>query len=337
MTEEMQSDANKAIVLSKYMQGATNIFTVNETENAESGTTPPGPIDLYFEIPTEAVAINKVKLTYRNEAPRVWNTVTVQNSEYTQQVAAGGQQVPLSKAGNVWMDLCTVTSSDSSATFAWAQLEFIRIRADAALGNGSFGSLRFYDGTDYYPNSNGFIFISNVIGQHYHVEHDAFNTWYNDDASTWSRTEYATSTVMYPKSTSGKTVKLQIWAGAALTDPLSQVRACYGYQSVSTHTHDVGYDISTKTYTTTDIRIFTSDDTSSTPVWTERTAAIEAILGRSLIATEDAVENGLNDIGVDLTSFFSSTGWKGVRIVVNGNSRHKAQVMTKCYVHSRVT
>jgi hypothetical protein len=72
-------------------------------------------------------------------------------------------------------------------------------------------------------------------------------------------------------------------------------------------------------------------------VWTERTAAIEAALGRSLIATEDAVEDGLNDTGIDLTSFFSSTGWKGVRIVVNGNSRHKAQVMTKCYVHSRVT
>jgi hypothetical protein len=90
------------------------------------------------------------------------------------------------------------------------------------------------------------------------------------------------------------------------------------------------YDISTKTYTTIDISIYTSNDTSGVATWTDRTAAIEAIEG-TLVATENGSE-----LGIDLTSFFSNTGWKGIKLCTNGNSRHKAQVTVKCYVQSKV-
>ena len=100
--------------------------------------------------------------------------------------------------------------------------------------------------------------------------------------------------------------------------------------TISNHTHDVNYDINLKSYTTTDIRIYTTNDADGTPAWTERTAAIETALGRALNSSDEEIETNLN-----LTSFFSGTGFKGVRIVTNGNSRHKAQILGKVFIESK--
>jgi len=153
-----------------------------------------GYVDLMFEIPEDAIAINKVKLAYRNSAPRIWSSVTGPGSSHT------------------------------------------------------------------------------------HTENDA----------------------------------------GAQTDAENR------------HRHDLNYTIDEETYTTTDMRIWTSDDTSGTPSWTERTTAIETTLGRALASSNESSETN-----VDLTDFFSDTGWKGVRMQVNGNSRHKAQVQVKCFVESK--
>jgi hypothetical protein len=98
--------------------------------------------------------------------------------------------------------------------------------------------------------------------------------------------------------------------------------------SESAHTHSVTYDLAAQTYGASDIRIYTSDDASGTPTWTERTAAIEAIEG-TLANTENSTESN-----IDVTSFFSGTGWKGIRIVANGDARCYASVMTKVFVES---
>jgi hypothetical protein len=88
------------------------------------------------------------------------------------------------------------------------------------------------------------------------------------------------------------------------------------------------YAMTLQTYTTADIQILTSDDTSGVEAtFTNRTAAIETALGRALNATNGAVETS-----IDLTSYFSVTGWKGIRIAGDGNSRHECQVEVKCFV-----
>lgn len=84
------------------------------------------------------------------------------------------------------------------------------------------------------------------------------------------------------------------------------------------------YDMNNPTsYSTSSISIYTYDGSA----WTDRTSAIQSALGRSLRAG-----NGQYETGIDLTSFIGSTGWKGVRIVTNGNSRHFVQVEVKGYV-----
>jgi hypothetical protein len=324
MMETIKDIKNEAINLGKYMQGATNIFTVNETENAESGTTPPAPIDLFFEIPSDAVAINSIKLAYRNEAPRIWTNVTT---------SGGGSTTP-SGGGS--------TSGDNSDPTFYSYAHY-NSQIYASLGSW----------TDLYTVSDGT-----------HTSHTSFVLWYiaienSVDCSFSVRVKVGSSTY-YPESGGehkpGGYAPNNAFCIAAAIDLYNQAvvfqlePGTTGYwdffvaemanakhthttpdhiHSTPNHSHTVDYDIITKTYTTTDIRVYTTNDASGSPSWTERTAALEAIYG-TLASAEDASETGL-----DLTSFFSSTGWKGVRLATNGNSRHKANVTVKCFVESK--
>jgi len=88
------------------------------------------------------------------------------------------------------------------------------------------------------------------------------------------------------------------------------------------------YSITSHVYTTSDIRLLITNDASvEEPSWTEVTDSVESDLGRSLKAAV-----GESESSIDLTPFFSGTGWKAVRIAGNGNSRHYAQLKVKCYV-----
>ena len=88
------------------------------------------------------------------------------------------------------------------------------------------------------------------------------------------------------------------------------------------------YDVNEKTYSTTDVQIWTTNDASSEPItWTDRTSDIESDLGRSLKAAY-----GESEASLDLTEYFSGTGWKGILFATDGNSRHELQVTVKCYV-----
>jgi len=303
---EIKKSADETAKLSKYMQGATNIFVVNETENAESGTSPPGPIDLFFRIPSDAVAINSVKLSYRNEAPRIWSDTSANNPGSNPVNQAYASVTSASFSSKTWTD---VGSSFSPANDEEAHAFLISVRCDTQNVGSTWHKVRIYNSTDseYYPTSDG---VGVILDS-------------ND-----SKNESNTAFIYIPKNLKGKTLKVQFYNNYSSSAYFTFFRTDWG---LSQHSHIINYDIATKSYTTTDIRIFTSDDASGTPTWTERTSEIETMLTRSLRANENESEND-----IDLTEFFSSTGWKGIRIVTDGNSRHKAQVQVKCFVQSRI-
>ncbi len=61
--EQMNKAKQEAEAMAKYMQGATNIYSLNEVENCDITH----PLNLRFFIPNEAVAINKVLLNFKIE------------------------------------------------------------------------------------------------------------------------------------------------------------------------------------------------------------------------------------------------------------------------------
>ena len=101
-------------------------------------------------------------------------------------------------------------------------------------------------------------------------------------------------------------------------------------QSGGTHTHPITYSIAEGAYTTSDIKVYTTDDAEGSPSWTERTADIETALGRVLNSGDEEVE-----ISINLASYFTGTGWKGIKIEPNGDSRHKVQANVKCFIESK--
>ena len=312
-------DETKNITISKdaiqkessYMQGATNIYTVSETDNLEDEASPTGnpaagALDIFFPIPDDAVAINSIKLSYRLEKPKTWSDVS-----------AGGESADYANAIRQIYDVGQTQDTSSSNMTATVQ------STSPAQGtyNGVVCSVTIFNrssATDTYTYTvkNGVTTLSTITNQS--IAQDALNT---------QNFSYTSAQVA-----AGDTLTLTV------TDGIVGTRVGignFGYvemtlQSRSIHTHTITYDTITQTYGATDIRIFSTNDASGTPSWTERTAAIEAVEG-----TLTASENG-TETDIDITSFFSGVGWKGIRIVANGACRCKAFVTPKVFVQSKV-
>jgi len=434
ITTEIKKATDTAVKLSQYMQGATNIFVVNETENAQSGK----PIDIFFHIPEDAVAINSVKLSYRNEPPRIWSDVTLSGGSSTTSAgggtvtstSSGGGATTSSGGGTVTTTSVTTpnhthdvyigshshsvsgTTSSRSGTsgISWGfgvTKEYISSsRLDGNWHDVTFGqttsnypqdfvivtynfnfawyglttsynpevSVRIYNQTDgvYFPNSNGYTHVLNVgfsesagsyevngtivipknwqyktiILQYkvsnYPTSYDGYAHWvsyryygvaghtHTISGQTAESENLGTKTSESGGGSHSHSVSIPDHTHT-VPDHTHDVTIPDHTHTVPNHTHTLAYQIATKTYTTSDISIYTTNDASvSSPTWTNRTSAVESALGRSLKAGNGEVEEG-----IDLTQFFSGTGWKGIRIATNGNSRHKAQVVVKCYVQSK--
>lgn len=74
--EQMKKQKEKEENLAKYMQGATNIYAINEAENCDAVV----PLNLRFYVPDEAIAINKVLLSFKLEDYRAYSTTSAVNS-----------------------------------------------------------------------------------------------------------------------------------------------------------------------------------------------------------------------------------------------------------------
>jgi hypothetical protein len=64
--EQMAEERKQSEALGKYMQGSTNIYAINESDNCDNTF----PLNMKFYIPDDAIAINKVKLNITTEKYR---------------------------------------------------------------------------------------------------------------------------------------------------------------------------------------------------------------------------------------------------------------------------
>lgn len=68
--KDLEEDTDKGITLSKYMQGATNVFEMASYENCDASN----PLNLRFRIPDDIVALNKALLSYKILNYRAYET-----------------------------------------------------------------------------------------------------------------------------------------------------------------------------------------------------------------------------------------------------------------------
>ena len=368
MLNEIKDDADKGVVLSQYMQGAINIFAVNETDNVESGDTDYQGLTLFFNIPDDAVAINSIKLSYRNEAPKTWNATTAGGGSINQSTAGGGSiNQSTANGGSINQSSANTDFTSYQGTDSYSATN---LDSDTWSGNildeaysGSFNSLHavialyFNVVPPRLSFDAGFIRVSVRVGTGVSSDPKEFamKTYYVEAGAT-SFSIWDTITIFNNAEDADDTIYVSVWHNIDDRISLSGDLYLYGESeehshtvsvsahshtvsvsdhthnvTVANHTHAVGYDLAQQTYDTTDVKVWTSDNTSGAITWTERTSAVETAIEHTLAST-----NNTSELNIPLQSYFSSTGWKGIRLTTNGNSRMKAQVVVKCYVKSNV-
>lgn len=299
--EEATTSATKE---SRYFKGATNIDTVNVIDNLENEASPtanpaPGALDLFFNVPDDAVAINSVKLSYRLQAPKTWSVYGSTGVVTNVDAAIPATDI----TAQTWTDVSAGGYTPGGNTLEFYVQFNVSFSAIAAPGT-MMVKARINNVTDneYYPDSNG-IYLGFAL----------------------ATSHLLGGFISCPKNLNGKTIKLELKTSVDATTDACGSQNYFGIGIPST-----SYDLINHTYSATDIRVFTSDDASAAPTWTERTAAIEAIEG-TLANTENSTE-----IDISLTDYFTGTGWKGIRIVANGNARCHASATYKCFIDSKV-
>jgi hypothetical protein len=223
--EQMQKEREKNQALQKYMQGSTNIYCVNQAENCD----PTHPLKTRFYIPPEAIAINHVKINFKMENYRAYESPgTTANSAISGIAAAGTSSSSFPLTSNVWTTVSSITTAntDCEGCFLNAAMDFAGITnwiATGSYGNGGF-TWRIVEGANYYPSSGGGQLLGGVL---------------------WNSEPQMSGAVSYhvPGNQKNKTFNFQVkWDG--FDSGLDWiVNSTLSYATFSRHTHDIVYDI----------------------------------------------------------------------------------------------
>lgn len=307
---EIAREQNESVSLQKYMQGSTNIYAVNETDNVEaiSGVITDNATDyqaltLFFNIPEDAVAINSVKLSYRNEAPKTWGANTSSGGGTVGTSGSGGSSNQTSSSVNIG-HTHTVNIFHTHTIISPPHNHEMFDHTSSSSG----GTMRKWSSLTQYGSND--VYFAAATG---------------DDLYTSGVRNY--SSYIVPGSGSAVTSS----EGGGSHSHTVSIPSHTHSVTLPDHSHTVAYDLAQQSYTASDFQIATVNDASVSPVWVDRTSAIETALSRALRSG-----NNGSEIDLDLTSFFSSTGWKGIKIAANNNARIKAQVVIKCFVQARL-
>jgi hypothetical protein len=242
--EQMQKEREKNQSLQKYMQGSTNVYVVNNSENCDNGY---GCIIKTF-IPPEAIAINHVMLSYDVSAYRIYNTTTANESAHTHGIpsltvnSTTTQSDTSASGGGSHFHYITTLPGHQHLMFLWNSYPYVKPQMDKWLCSRSAMSLGT---TAYFYSDNNY----NI-----YTDQEAIN--YTGDTKTTS-TRSIDHTHIIPSLTVSGTTTIANTSSAG-----------------SAHNHGISYGISTGSNTITDMQIYIDG--------TERTTEIETQIGHTL-------------------------------------------------------
>lgn len=223
--EQMQKAKEREENMSKYMQGATNIYALSEAENCDNSNY----LNMRFFIPNEAKAINSVKLNFKMKDFRAYSSATDANSEGALQVKQWTENSET--VYTTWTDLGssgTITSS--------TELVHVMLSTNPDLTTDFDGlSVRVHDGINYYPSTTG---------EFHTVSRGTDSSQYN---------------VLIPKDLSGSNLTIQ----AKFLDGNRSVGYDFAVYTHSKHTHDIAFGISEQNLTGQSTSVYVGTDGGS--------------------------------------------------------------------------
>ena len=122
--EQMQKQREANENLSKYMQGSTNIYAINEAENCDATHY----LNMRFYLPAEAISINKINVNFKMKDYRAYNSTNANESVHTHSVPS------------------LVVSGDTS-TSNWTYDNYALFHLSLNAARDSSGNMEWYQST----------------------------------------------------------------------------------------------------------------------------------------------------------------------------------------------
>lgn len=303
--DQMAKAKEESTNLSKYMQGATNIFSVQSYENCSNDY----PLYLRFYIPEDAVAINNISLNFKTEKFRAYSSATEVNSESSSISSTGSAGSGVSPPYGSWTTACSVSvpNTDCEGTYISASADTI----DSGSGSsGTYGlKMRIYDGTNYYPDANGLThYISSIWNNH-----PAINGYISE---------------LFPGNNKQKTYSLQVSSSVNGVSPTLNTHIIQ--TSFSRHTHNVGYGISENTFPLGSPKIKIEIDDGNEYEWTECSGSPLEISSGGTYSSDITEE--VRNVGVGKWVTIRLTPMEGTN---HNNIRVEANIICKVFIQSK--
>ena len=223
--EQMQKDKEANENISKYMQGSTTSYNVNQSENCDDSTY----LNMRFFVPNEAIAINKVLLNFKLEDYRSYTTVSEINSESSIVDPEGNGAI---SAHGLTTSFSTIRSWVTSSADRVGEWVIFTQYQNGGAGRKWF---RVYDGTNYYPDSSGIRVTPSI----------------NNDVMA--------TVIFCPGNLKSKTLTLQ----GKMDSGTGTIYGDANAWGDATHTHSMGYEINEETLTSPSIDLYTGEDGGS--------------------------------------------------------------------------
>ena len=305
--DQMASQKAEADKLSKYMQGATNLYSIQSYENCDNTN----PLYIRFYLPADAVAINDVDLRFTTQKFRGYTSVTEVNSASSSVAASADTSTGVAITSNAWTELVDITTANTDCEGAFLSGNMAFVSQSGATGGSGYFKTRIYDGTNYYPDSNGQIFCGGYM-------------WGDSPILSGNISQYI------PGNNKNKTYSLQVlWTGWG-NDADWVVNADLNYSTFTRHTHNVGHAISEDTFPSgsPQVAVAVSDGAGG---WNTPT-------GSPFSVTDDGTYDA------DITDEVSEVGagnWVTVRCTPQSGTDHdnlriEANLNVKVFIQSRV-
>jgi len=237
--EQMQKQKDAEESLQKYMQGSTNIYAISESENADDSHY----LNMRFFVPDEAININHVKVNFKLKDFRAYTATSEVNDASTVVAESADAAGSVSLTDNAWTEVVDITTanSDCEGVFLNGNLEVIDFATADPGGNGQF-KVRFYDGTNYYPDSDGMMICGGYIS-------------FDEPQSLAGAVSF-----FVPGNNKNKTYNMQVkWTGYSNTTDWT-VNAGINYETISKHTHDMDYTIEEETLSNPSVDLYVGED-----------------------------------------------------------------------------
>jgi len=296
--EQMQKEREKNQALQKYMQGSTNVYVVNNSENCDNGY---GCVIKTY-IPVEAIAINHVKLSYSVEAYRIYNTTTANESKHTHGIPSLNVAGSATTATNIG-HTHTVTIPSHTHQITNLPVHQHLMFSWVSYPNGPYSSVDKWNCSraNQSGGTNAYFFSS----YSYDIYTDGI-AYYQGTSATSGGGGSSTPTSAAGGGSHSHNVNATSTASTTTTEGLA-------------HNHGVNYGISTGSNTISDMQIFVDG--------TDRTTDIETALKHILSINSTESE-------IDLTSWIGSTGWHTIDIRPNGTCRINGDMWNQVFIES---